>query len=124
MFAGVAASSMPTVHQFFHRRNISLLSLGVSLKTILTNLLPISSRGDLSDKSHHYSYRGEGKLKISTDYKAFRMRDLESGDGERKTARKGRSTESERHITRDTSIAQEEMDEALFSPAVVQQRVG
>jgi len=44
MFAGVAASSMPTVHQFFNQQNISLIPRRFPFISALSNMLGLSKR--------------------------------------------------------------------------------
>ena len=90
MFAGVAASSMPTVRLFFSHQNYSLSSCGSSLKTDFTRLLGRSATRLLNNREGH------------------KMKDLESNDCERKAAKV-----SPAGIT-DSFSTQEELDDAAF----------
>ena len=90
MFAGVAASSMPTVRLFFSHQNYSLSSYGSSLKTGFMRLLGRSVTRFLNNR--------EGR----------KMKDLESNGRERKAAKVSPAGDT------DSSFTQEELDDAAF----------
>ena len=96
MFAGVAASSMPTVKLFFSRQNFSLRSCRSCLKTGLTRLLGRSITRPLDNREGH------------------RMKDLESAGWEHKAAKASPVEDMQIHLTQDSSYTQEELDDAAF----------
>ena len=96
MFAGVAASSMPTVKLFFSRQNFSLGSCRSCLKTGLTRLLGRSITRPLDNREGHG------------------MKDLESAGCERKAAQASLVEDMQIHLMQDSSYSQEELDEAAF----------
>lgn len=96
MFAGVAACSMPTVHQFFTRQNFSLITWTSSLKASLTHLLSGYSREKLPDHNPSFTEWGGSNTHTSVvKAERFRMKSLEPG------ARVG---DSQIHLTQDISI--------------------
>ena len=104
MFAGVAASSMPTVKSFFSNQNFSLGSCGLSLKTGLTRLLGRNVTRSLDNREGH------------------KMKDLESDGRERRAANASPvediqiylTQDSQIHLTQESSYTQEELDDAAF----------
>lgn len=96
MFAGVAASSMPTVKLFFGRQNFSLSSCGSFLKAGLTRLLGRSVTIPLDNREGH------------------KMEDLESDGCERKAAKTSPVEDTQIHLTQDSSFTEEELDDAAF----------
>ena len=118
MFAGVAASSMPTVKQFFSRQKFSLASWKSALKSSLTHLISNSARVKIPD--HNPSFRGwdAGNMHTSTNRAGFRMRDLESGGGERKATRVPGEGGSQILLTQDISSIQEQLNGASLEPGV------
>lgn len=117
MFAGVAASSMPTVHQFFVRRNFSLTSWGSSLKSRLTHLLDSSAREKISYNDPSFTGWGRSDTHTSGDSERFKMRDLESDGCKHTTTKAPRAENSQIHLTQDISITQEPLDDASFKRA-------
>ena len=100
MFAGVAASSMPTVKQFFSRQNFSLSSCWSSLKTGRTRLLGRSITRPLDNREGH------------------KMKDLESDGCERKAVKASPEEDMQIPLTQDTSYTEEELDDAAFRSLV------
>ena len=96
MFAGVAASSMPTVRLFFSRQNFSLSSCGSFLKTGLTRLPGRSIIRPLDNREGH------------------KMKDLESDGCEPKAVKASPVEYTQIHLTQDSSVTQEELDDAAF----------
>jgi len=118
MFAGVAASSMPTVNRFFTRQNFSLTSLKSSLKSSLTYLLSSSIREKLPDYNPSFTDWGGSNTHTSEDREGCRMQDLESDGCDRKAAKAPRVGDSQIHLTQDISVTQEQLDDASFRPVV------
>lgn len=115
MFAGVAASSMPTVSQFFTRQSLSL----TSLKSTLTHLLSSSSaRMKLPENSPSFTDWGGSNTHTSEDREGCRMKHLGPDGCARKAAKAPRVGESLIYLTHDISITQEQLDDASFRPVV------
>ena len=87
MFAGVAASSMPTVNQFFTREKFLFKSWRSSLRPRLTHLLSRSRSVKLLDYYPSFTNWGGSKTHTSEDREGFRMNDLELNSCERKAAK-------------------------------------
>lgn len=104
MFAGVTASSMPTVKQFFTRQDFSLMSWTSSVKSSLTHLLSSSAREKLDDDNPNSTNWGGSKTHTLEDHEAFRMRDLKAGSCERKTVKAHRTGDSQIYFTTDISV--------------------
>ncbi|KAL9126710.1 MAG: hypothetical protein Q9175_007876, partial [Cornicularia normoerica] len=94
MFAGVAASSMPTVKQFFCRQNLSLTSWRSSVKFRLSHLLSSSVRVKLTDENPSFTDWGGIDTHAPEDHEGLRMEDLESDGYERKAAKARRARDS------------------------------
>lgn len=94
MFAGVAASSMPTVKQFFSRQNLSLTSWRSSVKFRLSHLLSSSVRVKLTDENPSFTDWGGIDTHAPEDHEGLRMKDLESDGYERKAAKARRARDS------------------------------
>ena len=116
MFAGVAASSMPTVRQFFAGQNISFLSWTSSLKSSLTHLLRSSAREKLPDHNPSVTEWGRNNLHTSEDHERFRMKSLNPDGSERKPAKPTRAGDSQIRLTQDISITQEHLPAASSRP--------
>lgn len=114
MFAGVAASSMPIVSQFFTRQNLSL----TSLKFSLTHLLSSSARMKLPDYSPSVTDWGGSNMHTSEDREGCRMKHLGPDGCERKAAKAPRVADSLIYLTHDISVTQEQLDDASFRPVV------
>lgn len=116
MFAGVAASSMPTVHQFFTRQNFSLASRWLSLKSSLIG----SKSGVVQMKASNHDFNiknwGNNKLHSSQNRKGIKKRDLESDGCERNTVEASSMGNSQIHLTHDISITEESLVNASFAP--------
>ena len=104
MFAGVAASSMPTVHQFFASQTISLMSWTSSLRSSLNNLLRSSTREKLSDHNYNITELGRSNLPIPEDRERFKMKSLNPDGSERKVTIVPRAEDSQIHLTQNISI--------------------
>ncbi|PQE16342.1 hypothetical protein CJF32_00006214 [Rutstroemia sp. NJR-2017a WRK4] len=104
MFAGVAASSMPTVHKFFSHRNFSLWSWQPSLKASLLRLasrskgekLPTDSDRPVGGAIMHSSGNGE----------CFMMKAVKRDGLEREMV-----GDSQIYLTRDVTVTQEQLSE-------------
>lgn len=101
MFAGVTASSMPTVKQFFTRQDFSLMSWTSSVKSSLTHLLSSSAREKRDDDNPNSTNWGGSKKHPVEDHEAFRMK---SGSCERKTVKAHRTGDSQIYLTTDISV--------------------
>ena len=104
MFAGVAASSMPTVHQFFTSQNTSLMSWTSSLRSSLTHFLRSSSREKLSDHYHGATEWEGSNMHTSEDRERFRMKSLNLDGSERKEAKTPWAEGSQIRLTENLSI--------------------
>lgn len=116
MFAGVAASSMPTVHQLFTRQNISLMSWTSSLKSSLTHLLSSSTRERLPDYNPSVTEWGGSNTHSSEDRERFRMKSLNQDGSERKEAKAPKAGDSQICLTQNISITQEKLRNASSRP--------
>lgn len=116
MFAGVAASSMPTVHQFFASQNILLPSWTSSLKSSLTNILRSSAREKLPDHNPSVTEWGNSNSHTSDDHERFKMKSLNPDGSGRKLARPARAGDSQIRLTQDISITQDSLPNASFRP--------
>lgn len=96
IFAGVAASSMPTVKQFFNRQNFSLKSWGLSIKSSLPYLRSSSARVPGGSNTH-----------AAQDHGGLRMKDLESDGYEHIGAKARRAGDSQIRLTQDISVTRE-----------------
>ena len=112
MFAGVSASSMPTVNQFFTRQKYSLTSWTSSLKSSLTHLLSSSPREKLTGYDHSFPERAGTSTNISGDHQGLRLKDLEVNGSKRKAAKPSRTEDSQIHLTEDISIVHQQLDKA------------
>ncbi|MCJ1400967.1 hypothetical protein MMC11_004178 [Xylographa trunciseda] len=117
MFAGVAASSMPTVNQFFTSQNSLITSWRSSLKHSFTHLLTGSTREKLPDHNSNFTDWGEGSTRISKGSEGMRMKDLKSNGYERNAVEAPRMGSSQIRLTQDISVTQEQLDDTLFRPA-------
>ena len=79
MFAGVAASSMPTVRQFFASQDISLPSWTSPLKSSFTYLLRSSAREKIPDHNPSVTEWAGNNLHTSEDHDRLRMEKSEPG---------------------------------------------
>jgi hypothetical protein len=114
MFAGVAASSMPNVNQFFTRQNISFMSWTLSLRSGLSNLLSTFTREKLPDyKASYTDWNGSNKH-TSESRERFRMKDMDSHGSGRNMAKAPKVRDSQIHLTQDISITRERMDQRLY----------
>ena len=104
MFAGVAASSMPTVHQFFNRQNFSLASLWSSLKSRLTHSHTNGTKTKLPNDL-------PGFLELSEGGKVVRTKDP-MYDASGRKLHKASSTQI--HLTQEILITQEQHKDASF----------
>ena len=104
MFAGVTASSMPTVKQFCTRQNFSLTSWTSSLKIRFTRLRSSPATVKLPDHDPSFPDWGGSDRGIRGDDERFRMRDLESDGCERKAAKASRVEAPRIHLTQDISV--------------------
>ena len=118
MFAGVAASSMPTVNQFLTRQNLTLMSWTSSLKSSITHLLSSSKLVKLSDNDSNITAWGRGNTHNSETHGAFTMKDLKSNDDVRKAAKISRMEDSQIRLTHDISVTEHSLDEASFKPVL------
>ncbi|MCJ1379010.1 hypothetical protein MMC17_002109 [Xylographa soralifera] len=118
MFAGVAASSMPTVNQFFTRQNFPLRSWRSSLKSSLTRLLSSFARVKSLNRNSSFTDWGRSNTHISKDPEGFRMKDLKSNGYEHKAAKAPRMGDSQIHLTEDIPITQEQLNDISFGPVV------
>lgn len=116
MFSGVAASSMPTVHQFFATQNILLTSWSSSLKSSLTHLLRSSAREKLPDHNPSATEWGRSNLHTSEYHERFRMKSLNTDSSEHKPAKPTRAGDSQIRLTQDISITQDDLRDASSRP--------
>ncbi len=116
MFAGVAASSMPTVYQFFTRQNTLLMSWTSSLSSSLTHLLRSSAREKLPDHNPSVTEWGRSNTHTSEDRERFRMKSLNPGGSERKAAKAPRAGDSQIRLTQEISIIQERLRDVSSQP--------
>ena len=116
MFAGVAASSMPTVRQFFASQNISLPSWTSRMKSSLTYLLRSSAREKLPDHNPGVTEWGRNNLHTSDDHERFRMKNLNPDGSERKPAKPTRAGDSQIRLTQYISVTQDNLPTASFRP--------
>ena len=116
MFAGVAASSMPTVHQFFASQNMLLTSWTSSLKSSLTHLLRNSAREKLPDHNPSVTEWGSSNLYNSEDHERLRMKSLHPDGSERKPAKPTRTGDSQIRLTQDISITEAHLPDASSQP--------
>lgn len=116
MFAGVAASSMPTVHQFFTHQNISLMSWTSSLKSSLRHLLSSSAQERLPDYNPSVTEWGGSNTHTSEDRERFRMKSLNQDGSERKAAKAPKAGDSQICLTQNISITQEKLRDASSRP--------
>lgn len=119
MFAGIAASSMPTVHQFFTRQNFSLGSRWSSLKSSLLHSQSNAAQNKLS--SHHPSFMelGGGSIQSSEGCKQSKRKDVEH-DARGRKAKTASSTQI--HLTLDISVTEERQNDASPRPEVTNRR--
>ena len=85
MFAGVSASSMPSVYQFFIRHNLSLAAKWWSLKSIFMGSSTSSTKVKLRDRDPNPAESGRNSTHMPGRYKGTRRNDLELDDYEPKT---------------------------------------
>lgn len=112
MFAGVAASSMPTVHQFFARHNFSLRAVKwSSLKSILIHSPFGSAKEKLRDSDQSLTEWSKNSKHPSKGRKGTKKNDLESESYERKTSR---LENSQIRLTRDVIVTREPLNESSF----------
>ena len=104
MFAGVIASSMPTVKQFFSRQIFSLTSLNFSS---IRHLRSRSARVKLSDDDPSFTGWGGSNTHTSEGREGFRMKGLESDGYKQKVEKAPRVRDSKIYLTRDISDTQE-----------------
>lgn len=118
MFAGVAASSMPTVHQFFTRQNFSLASRWSSLKFSLAHSPSRSTQVKLPDYNPTSKDWVGSSTHTSKGREGTRRQDLESDGCERNAVKASRMGNSQIRLTQDISITQEQRDDASLRPVV------
>lgn len=118
MFAGVAASSMPTVHLFFTRQNFSLASRWSSLKSRLTRSPSSSAQVKLPDYNPSSKNWAGSSTHTSEGRKGTRRQDLESDGCERNAVKASRVGNSQIRLTQDISITHEQRDDASLRPVV------
>ncbi|CAD6566657.1 MAG: hypothetical protein ASARMPREDX12_008782 [Alectoria sarmentosa] len=116
MFAGVIASSMPTVKQFFSRQIFSLTSLNFSS---IGHLRSRSARVKLSDDDPSFTGWGGSNTHTSEGREGFRMKGLESDGYKQKVEKAPRVRDSKIYLTRDISNARESLDNAPSRPVVI-----
>ena len=116
MFAGVAASSMPTVRQYFASQNFVLPSWTSSLRSSLTHLLRSSAREKLPDHNSSVTEWGRKNLHPSEDHEKFRMKSLNPDGSERKQAKPNRAGDSQIRLTHEISITQADVPAASSRP--------
>ena len=103
MFAGVAASSMPTVHQFFTRQNFSLASKWASLKSSLKYQPNSSTQIKLSEHNPGATRWAESNTRTFEDGEGTRRQDLESNGYGPETVKSPRMGNPDIHLTRNMS---------------------
>ena len=117
MFAGVAASSMTTVHQFFCRKKFSFASWK-SLKSIFTHLRSSSSQLKLSgNNSSSADWHGSNR-RPSEDHQRLKTQDLESAAYEYNETKSPRVDSGHIVLTQDYSVTREQLHGTLFKPVV------
>ena len=109
MFAGVAASSMPTVHQFFVRKNISLFSLTSSLKSSFKQLRSGSGQEKLSDHDSRSRGREDSNLHGSGTCVVHGKDTADQVDFDRKNM-----GDSQIRLTQHITVTQEKRSHASF----------
>ena len=118
MFAGVTASSMPTVNQFFTRQRSLLASWTSSLKSSLSHLLSSSPREKLTGYSPSFTERAGSIADTSGDRQGLKLKDLEVDGCKRKAAKPPPVGDSQIHLTEEITIAHEQLDETLLKSIV------
>jgi len=107
MFAGVAASSMPTVKLFFYRQNFSFPSFGSAWKSSFSQLIKSSKREQIPEDDPGLTWGiGKTRTHTTTAHGTYKMRDLESGGVAKKTNR-GRDEGSQIFLTQNVSVTRE-----------------
>lgn len=110
MFAGVAASSMPTIHQFFVHRNFRPTSWRPTWRYGRTYIMNGSTKMKLSDYTPSFRSWGKNSMQASNNREHFRMNDLESNSCECKAAKPPSVADSRVRLTRDVSVIHEPLD--------------
>ena len=107
MFAGVAASSMPTVHMFLAGRKFSLVSWRPLAKLSFRRLLNISTRENLPEHNANLAnLRGRGTAGPENVCET-QMTSLSSDDYERKEAKIPQSGDSQIYLTHGISVTRD-----------------
>lgn len=114
MFAGVSASSMPAVKQFFRRQNFSPRSWKWALKSNSTSR---SAREKITERSPRFMELGGDTHAAKASAESW-AKDLESGGGERGWVKASRPEGSQILLTRDISVIQEQLSDASDIPVV------
>ena len=84
MFAEVAASSMPTVFQFFHRQYLSLVSRRSILEIIFSRPLRVSARIELPELDPSFpNWDSDRKIHSSSHRELIKMKELKLDRGDR-----------------------------------------
>ncbi|KAL9609613.1 MAG: hypothetical protein Q9167_005637 [Letrouitia subvulpina] len=108
MFAGVAASSMPTVHQFLHRQNISVVAWISSWKSNLTRTRSSSAHGRLPDDNKFVLNQSRSvSRKTSEAYQDFRTKSVEMENRHGKASQDSWTGDSQIRLTHDISVSRE-----------------
>ena len=118
MFAGVAASSMPTVNQFFTHQSFPLKSWRSSLRSSLTHLLSSSARVKLPGRNSSFTDWDQSNTHTSKYREGFKLEDLKSDGYEGKAAKDPRMGDSEIHLTEDRSTTHEQLNGTSLGPVV------
>lgn len=111
MFAGVAASSMPTVHQFFKRQNFSLASLWSSLKSNLLHSHSNGTKTKLPNDLPGFQELSEGGFQRSKGHKGIGKNNPDYDASGRKV---NKASSTQIHLTQEILVTQEQHKDVSF----------
>ena len=107
MFAGVAASSMPTVHQFFVRKNFSFLPWKLSFWSSSSRFLSRLRGSNREKASCDSATFTDPTVRGWASSEAYRLEDVEKEGPKDKTAASVQTEDSQIHLTRDVFVTRE-----------------